>query len=236
MCLSRLLLREKSGVSAVRQLNDLMLENEGDLNLLNSTDYYESMKKIVSWLSGAHIMKGCGLVPNCNINKSKMIISKYYFKDVGFAYWLLNQIATESGNFIGGISENYVYIVLNKIIISSEPGKFSSVIPMYATYDRGEIDFFLHNRTVNSTFAIEVKYSGGETKSATRALEDGKVDFIVKAQGKGPFGIEGKTHTIPIYLFGRFNFDIASGKPVIFTKDLLKFSKLNTNLVVKKSE
>ncbi|MDR1644120.1 MAG: AAA family ATPase [Clostridiales bacterium] len=217
-CLTRLLLKETSGKSAVKQLSEYMLKSDGDFGFLNENDYNDSVKRIVSWLTDVNVIKGCGFVPGCDINSFKTI-TKFYFGDVGFACWQLGEIGAGLED-IGSLYKNFVFITLNDIIKTSERGKYLTDIPLHSTYDNGEIGFFLHNRAVNSAFAIDVNY--GENASASKALADGKLDFVVKASGKGPFGIDGKIHAIPIYLLRRFNFDIASGKPVKYNKDLLK--------------
>jgi predicted AAA+ superfamily ATPase len=225
MNLARLILNNKNSASPVKPLAEILSNPAKNTSTSSSKSSNDSIKGIISWFSGSNIMGGCGLVRNCDIN-NRLLITKYYFRDVGFAYWLLGRVSTESGNLIGSIAENFIYLVLLSLLNPFKSNlNLSPEIPAYATYAKGEIDFFLINRTTDSKFAIEVKYSGGETKTPTAALTDGKVDFIVKAQGKGPFGISGKVHIIPIYLLGRFDFSIP--KPAALKKSFRSLFKLN---------
>jgi predicted AAA+ superfamily ATPase len=199
MNLARLILKNKNTVP----LEEISSSPEKNMRS-NSKPSNDSIKGIINWLYDSHIIGGCGLVRNCDIN-NYLQITKFYFRDVGFAYWLLGRVYTDFGNFIDSITKNYIYIALLNPLKSNASQILAPEIPSYATYAKGETDFFLMNRVTDAKLAIEAEYGGGEPKTSTAALTD-KVDFIVKAQGKGPFGISGKVHTIPIYLLGKFNF------------------------------
>jgi predicted AAA+ superfamily ATPase len=196
--IARLFIKEKAGMAAIKRL-------DADPNLLRDGFYNKSLGKVISWLVGAHIVGECGRALNCKFDEAADV-ARYFFRDVGFARLILSQYTVHVGDLVGGLAETFAFLALRKLLgnaVDLFPKK-----PVFGTYDKGEIDFLIKNLATESVISLEAKYSGGEAPASQKALKDGKINFIVKAQSKGPFGIEGKMHTIPIYLLGRFKFEL----------------------------
>ena len=67
----------------------------------------------------------------------------------------------------------------------------------------GQIDFVMHSKA-KERYGIEVKFNRGSTKSAEKALREGKIAYLVRVQGT--YGSIGeKQSTIPIFMLDKLN-------------------------------
>ena len=81
--------------------------------------------------------------------------------------------------------------------------------PAFATYQGGEIDFYVKSLIgKEKRYAIEVKSGKNQAVTGKKALEDGKVDCLLLLKGNTQGGIQKETYTIPVYLFPKFRFDL----------------------------
>lgn len=82
-------------------------------------------------------------------------------------------------------------------------------MPAFATYRGGEIDFFVKSLVGSEKiYAVEVKSGKGQASSGQKALDDGKVDYLLLLKGNTMGGRADMVYTVPIYLFSKFRFDL----------------------------
>jgi predicted AAA+ superfamily ATPase len=196
-----LMLTKQTGIAGVEILEHSLMEGRADIGIVvdgTKKDRNTSVRKVVSWLIGSHVIGGCGRAFNCKF-PAFYDVFKYYFRDVGLARWVLSSLVSDSGNKLSALGENFAFLTLSRL--ASEK-KILPATPVFATY----------SKTYASVFALETKFSGGETRTSEKALADGKVNYIVKAKGKGPFGVDGKVFNVPLYLLEKFNFDLGEKK------------------------
>lgn len=87
--------------------------------------------------------------------------------------------------------------------------RIAGVPPKFATYKKGELDFFVNSRVDFCNYGIEVKAGKSEGKTANRMLEDKKVDYVYFMKGDTYGSIaEEKKYTVPVYLMGRIAFNL----------------------------
>jgi predicted AAA+ superfamily ATPase len=196
--------KEKVGMAAIKRLDLLLAGDNADPNLLRDGFYNESLGRVISWLLGAHIVGECKRALNCKFNESSDV-ARYYFRDVGFANLILSQVTEHAGDLMGHLTETFAFLILRNMLKIKE---LFPKTPTFGTYNKGEIDFLIRNRSTDSLISLEVKYSSGEVNASKKALADSKINYIVIAQSKGPFGIDGRIITIPVYLLGRYKFEL----------------------------
>ncbi len=134
------------------------------------------------------------VTPNC----------RFYFCDVGAAFYFLNIAGAAPSDIEGIVNENFVYLYLKK---QAESMMIAGNTPMFASYQKGELDFFVNSRMNYVNYAVEVKAGKNQGKTAMQMLRDGKVSYIYYLKGDTYGGCAGKIITIPIYLMGRVAFD-----------------------------
>ena len=79
--------------------------------------------------------------------------------------------------------------------------------PAFATYKGGEIDFLVKSLLgKESLYALEVKSGKNAAPTGQKALEDGKVDYLLLLKGGTQGGQAGKVFTIPVFLCQKFEF------------------------------
>ena len=81
--------------------------------------------------------------------------------------------------------------------------------PAFATYKGGEIDFYVKSLTgMEHTYAVEVKSGRHSAPTGQKALEDGKVDYLVLLKGDTKGGQTDNVFTLPVFLFPKFKFNL----------------------------
>lgn len=195
--IAQIMLKEKKGSSnLVKELSTIIFHD--DSNRVTK----KSVNQAIAWFYRSNVIGYCGQVnegnildvtPNC----------RFYFRDLGVADYFLN-IAGASPDMIAGIiNENFVYMYLKKM---ADHQVIAGSTPLYALYKDGELDFFVNSRRNYMNYGIEVKAGRAAGKTANQMLEDGKIQCLYLLKGNTYGGIEGKKHTVPIYLAGRIKF------------------------------
>ena len=104
----------------------------------------------------------------------------------------------------GIVNENFVYLYLQKLIREQ---KIAGTAPAFGVYKGGEIDFLVRSLDTYEDSAIEVKSGKNAGKTASRLLEDGRVDKVYFLKGDTYGGISGKKLTHPcLSVSARLNF------------------------------
>jgi predicted AAA+ superfamily ATPase len=183
-----------------------------DFFLANNRFDFNSIESVIFWLKSNRILSSADRAIECDTS-NLAYSSRLYYTDVGLANFIYESYMNNKNksNFIGALAENFVFLELD-----SRAEEFSSIYqsPIFGTYDKGEIDFLVHNRKTICTFAIDVKHGKDSSKTAIKLLSDRKVDYAlyVRSDSRGGFGAPGII-TIPIYLIGRFDFEFTENPP-----------------------
>lgn len=196
----RILLREKKGLE-----EDSLSE---ELQKLVMKDYSSNISKAtcnraMNWLYHSGIIGFCGKVVELDILNFKAR-SRCFFMDLGLASYYLSRAGADMATLQGLLHENYVYINLRKR--QDFPEEIALESPAFATYKGGEIDFFVQALDAPKRYAVEVKAGKNAGTTAKKALEHGKVDYLLYLKGNTKGGVQGKTITLPISLLEQFRF------------------------------
>ena len=196
--IAQLMLKEKKGSSdLVKELSKIVFHE--DTNRVTKT----SINHAIAWFYRSHIIGYCGKVNEGNI-LNVTPNCRFYFCDVGAAFYFLNIAGAAPSDIEGIVNENFVYLYLKK---QAESMMIAGNTPMFASYQKGELDFFVNSRMNYVNYAVEVKAGKNQGKTAMQMLRDGKVSYIYYLKGDTYGGCAGKIITIPIYLMGRVAFD-----------------------------
>lgn len=200
LSISRILLREKKGLeedSVSEELQKLVVKDYSS-NISKTT-----CNRAMNWLQHSGIIGFCGKVTELDPLSFKAR-SRCFFMDLGLAHYYLSRAGASNGALMGILHENYVYINLKKRQDFPEEIVFET--PAFATYKGGEIDFYVQSLGENTRYAVEVKAGKNSGISAKKALEQGKVDYLLYLKGNTKGGIQDKTITMPIFMFEQFKF------------------------------
>lgn len=198
--ISRIFVREKKGLE-----QDNFNE---DLQKLVRKDYSSNLSKkecnrAINWLYSSGILDFAGKIIELNILDFKSR-SRCYFTDMGLAYYFMNKIGVNESTIKGFLYENFVYLEIRR---RQKPlNEIAFETPAFATYAGGEIDFVVKSNKNDKIYALEVKAGKNAAKTTVKALEQGKIDFILYLKGNTKGGIAEKIITIPIYAFSRYRF------------------------------
>lgn len=197
----RLLAREKRGIGK-SSINE-------ELHKIITKDYSSNISKsdinhAINWFYSSGIIGFCGKIDDCNTLELRHN-RRYFLLDLGLTSYLSNRMNLDSSTINGIISENFVYLFLNKE--TGWTGKLKLECPTFATYKQGEIDFYAVSDKKQLRYGIEVKSGKNKGKSVLEALKDGKIDYALYAKGNTYGGVNEDIITIPIYLISRFDFE-----------------------------
>lgn len=201
--MARILLREKKGLDA-----DSFSEN---LQKLVIHDYDSNISKAVcnraiNWLQSAGILDFAGKVMECKILDFKARC-RCFFTDLGLTRYFLRKIGADNSAIEGLVQENYVFLELRRR--QERLQELALEMPAFATYQGGEIDFFVKSLIGSEKiYAVEVKHGKGQASTGQRALKDKKVDYLLLLKGNTLGGNTDSVYTVPIYLFSKFRFDL----------------------------
>lgn len=131
---------------------------------------------------------------------------RIYFRDLGVSRYFLKRGGVRGAAAEGYINENYVYLDLLKRINRME---IAGVSPMFGTFQKGEIDFFVSSLINDKDYGVEVKAEG---KTAKALLDSGKVEAVYFLKGDTYGGKAGRMLTVPIYLASRVRYDFERNK------------------------
>ncbi len=200
LSICRILAREKKGLeqdSIGEELQKLVVKDSTS-NLSKAT-----VIRAINWLYHSGIIGFYGKIIELDILDFKPG-RRCYFMDLGIANFYMTQAGLDEASIHGAINENYVYINLTKRL--NFPPQIAFETPAFATYKNGEIDFYVQSIKERTRYAIEVKTGKQAGNTAKKALDAGKVDYLLYLKGNTHGGVEGNTITRPIYTMERFHF------------------------------
>lgn len=200
---SRILLREKKGLAenSVSESLQKLVVHEYDSNISKAV-----CNRAMNWLQSAGILDFAGKVSECRILDFKAR-SRCFFTDLGLTGYFLRKVGADKPAIDGLLQENFVFLELRRRV--ERLHEVALETPAFATYQRGEIDFYVKSLIgKEKRYAIEVKSGKNQAVTGKKALEDGKVDCLLLLKGNTQGGIQKETYTIPVYLFPKFRFDL----------------------------
>ena len=127
-----------------------------------------------------------------------------FFMDPGVAAYYLNRVGTTEAAVNGTLNENYVFINLLKR--QDFPEEITFEMPAFATWGKGELDFYTKSLISGKIYVIEVKAGKNSARTAMEVLEKGKADYLLMTKGNTHGGIAGQVYTIPVYGISKFQF------------------------------
>lgn len=198
--IARVLLKEKKGLDA-----DSFSE---ELQKIVAKDYSSNLGKAavnraMDWLYSSGVIGFAGKITNCNILDFRPK-ARCYFMDVGLASFFMRQIGCSDSDLEGIVNENFVYLELKRR--SGRMGDLAFEMPAFATWGKGELDFYTKSLDSGKTYVIEVKAGKNSSKTAMDVLENGKADCLLMAKGNTHGGKIDRVYTIPVYGISKFIF------------------------------
>ena len=160
----------------------------------------------ISWLQESHIIGYASKAVDCDYKQIKDN-SRYYFLDMGIAYYFLSRTGAPYDVIKGLLAENFVYLVLRRRIENTH--EIAGLVPWFASYEKikGELDFYVRSLVDYKNYGIEVKSTDASAKTARKLLEDGKLDYLYLLKGETMGGIaDGRIFTVPLCLADRVEF------------------------------
>lgn len=160
----------------------------------------------ISWLQESHIIGYASKAVDCDYKQIKDT-SRYYFLDMGIAYYFLSRTGAPYDVIKGLLAENFVYLVLRRRIENTH--EIAGLVPWFASYEKikGELDFYVRSLVDYKNYGIEVKSTDASAKTARKLLEDGKLDYLYLLKGETMGGIaDGRIFTVPLCLADRIEF------------------------------
>lgn len=163
----------------------------------------------ISWLQESHIIGYASKAVDCDYKQIKDN-SRYYFLDLGIAYYFLSRTGAPYDVIKGLLAENFVYLVLRRRIENTH--EIAGLVPWFASYEKikGELDFYVRSLVDYKNYGIEVKSTDASAKTARKLLEDGKLDYLYLLKGETMGGIaDGRIFTVPLCLADRIEFELS---------------------------
>lgn len=200
---SRILIREKKGLEKDNFSESLqkLVVHDYDSNISKAV-----CNRAIMWLQSAGILDFAGKVTECRIMDFKGRC-RCYFTDLGLSYYFFRKIGASSSDMQGMQHENFVFLELRRR--AERLKEIALETPAFATYKGGEIDFLVKSLLgKESLYALEVKSGKNAAPTGQKALEDGKVDYLLLLKGGTQGGQAGKVLTIPVFLFQKFAFTL----------------------------
>ena len=161
----------------------------------------------ISWLQESHIIGYASKAVDCDYKQIKDN-SRYYFLDMGIAYYFLSRTGAPYDVIKGLLAENFVYLVLRRRIENTH--EIAGLVPWFASYEKikGELDFYVRSLVDYKNYGIEVKSTDASAKTAKKLLENGKLDYLYLLKGETMGGIaDGRIFTVPLCLADRIAFE-----------------------------
>lgn len=160
----------------------------------------------ISWLQESHIIGYASKATDCDYKQIKDN-SRYYFLDMGIAYYFLSRTGAPYEMIKGLLAENFVYLALKRRIENTS--EIAGIAPWFSSYEkiRGELDFYVRSLLDYKNYGIEVKSTDAGARTARKLLEDGKLDYLYLLKGVTKGGIaEDRIFTVPLCLADRIEF------------------------------
>lgn len=162
----------------------------------------------ISWLQESHIIGYASKAIDCDYKQIKDN-SRYYFLDMGIAYYFLSRTGAPFEVIRGLLAENFVYLTLRRRI--EKGSEIAGIVPWFGTYEKinGELDFYVRSLVDYKNYGIEVKSTDAAARTARKLLEDKKLDYLYLLKGDTKGGVAGETvFTVPLCLSDRIGFDL----------------------------
>jgi predicted AAA+ superfamily ATPase len=128
-------------------------------------------------------MKGCNIVNAVPVATQKVFtdyipINKFFFTDIGIFQEIVAKVIVDKGSLIGYVAEQFVFLSLLTLKALFMNGWVESYHKTGDEFEE-EVDFVVCTKT-GKILLIEVKATGGSTKSSNRLLETKRADYMVK--------------------------------------------------------
>ena len=196
-----LMMQEKQGIrDLTAELSKIAYQEESGRTTKKMINH------AISWLQESHIIGYASKAVDCDYKQIKDNI-RYYFLDLGIAYYFLSRTGAPYDVIKGLLAENFVYLVLRRRIENTH--EIAGLVPWFASYEKikGELDFYVRSLVDYKNYGIEVKSTDASAKTARKLLEDGKLDYLYLLKGETMGGIaDGRIFTVPLCLADRIEF------------------------------
>ena len=178
-----LMMQEKQGIrDLTAELSKIAYQEESGRTTKKMINH------AISWLQESHIIGYASKAVDCDYKQIKDN-SRYYFLDMGIAYYFLSRTGAPYDVMKGLLTENFVYLVLRRRIENTH--EIAGLVPWFASYEKikGELDFYVRSLVDYKNYGIEVKSTDASAKTARKLLEDGKLDYLYLLKGETMGGI-----------------------------------------------
>lgn len=196
-----LMMQEKQGIrDLTAELSKIAYQEESGRTTKKMINH------AISWLQESHIIGYASKAVDCDYKQIKDN-SRYYFLDLGIAYYFLSRTGAPYDVIKGLLAESFVYLVLRRRIENTH--EIAGLVPWFASYEKikGELDFYVRSLVDYKNYGIEVKSTDASAKTARKLLEDGKLDYLYLLKGETMGGIaDGRIFTVPLCLADRIEF------------------------------
>lgn len=197
-----LMMQEKQGIrDLTAELSKIAYQEESGRTTKKMINH------AISWLQESHIIGYASKAVDCDYKQIKDN-SRYYFLDLGIAYYFLSRTGAPYDVIKGLLAENFVYLVLRRRIENTH--EIAGLVPWFASYEKikGELDFYVRSLVDYKNYGIEVKSTDASAKTTRKLLEDGKLDYLYLLKGETMGGIaDGRIFTVPLCLADRIAFE-----------------------------
>ena len=197
-----LMMQEKQGIrDLTAELSKIAYQEESGRTTKKMINH------AISWLQESHIIGYASKAVDCDYKQIKDN-SRYYFLDLGIAYYFLSRTGAPYDVIKGLLAENFVYLVLRRRIENTH--EIAGLVPWFASYEKikGELDFYVRSLVDYKNYGIEVKSTDASAKTARKLLEDGKLDYLYLLKGETMGGIaDGRIFTVQLCLADRIAFE-----------------------------
>ena len=173
-----LMMQEKQGIrDLTAELSKIAYQEESGRTTKKMINH------AISWLQESHIIGYASKAVDCDYKQIKDN-SRYYFLDLGIAYYFLSRTGAPYDVIKGLLAENFVYLVLRRRIENTH--EIAGLVPWFASYEKikGELDFYVRSLVDYKNYGIEVKSTDASAKTARKLLEDGKLDYLYLLKGE----------------------------------------------------
>lgn len=198
-----LLIQEKQGVcDLASELSKIVYQEKSGCMTRKMVNH------AISWLQESHIIGYASKAVDCDYKQIKDN-SRYYFLDMGIAYYFLRRTGAPYETIKGLLAENFVYLVLRRRIENTF--EIAGIVPWFAAFEKihGDLDFYVRNLLDYKDYGIKVKSTDAEVETAKKLLEDKKLDYLYLLKDEIKDGVDGgKIFTVPLCLADRLIFGI----------------------------
>ena len=198
-----LMIQEKQGArDLTSELSKIAYQEESGRMTKKMVNY------AISWLQESHMIGYASTAIDCDYRQIKDN-SRYYFLDMGIAYFFLSRTGAHYETIKGLLAENFVYLALRRRIENTF--EIAGIVPWIAAFEKihGDLDFYVRSLRDYKDYGIKVKSTDAEAKTTKKLLEDKKLDYLYLLKDEIKEGVDGgKIFTVPLCLADRLIFGI----------------------------